>query len=413
MFAPSLPAPITALNTRPPPARRVPKPGRNAFTFSAALKSLAWQATHALVRGAQAGATLFGRTRRVDLLIYKVDRLGDWLLAEPTLRRLVAATQQRGGTVVIWASRDTTPVRAWRPIPCAVETLAFEVHGWRARLRRTAAVLRLLATYRADTFLCLRHAPDPVRDFVLKSVSAHQRHALTWRIVAGDPDIVPHEIRRHHFVLTGAGLAPVDPRALLPHLPASAARSPARIVLAPFSSAAIKDWPDTHWVAVARALAGRAARWEIWISRDQTARAEALAAQLRPAAGDNFVTVHSGSLEALTAALASATVVLTVDTLAAHLATALDAPMVALLGGGQFGDFAPWRRSERQHWLFHRLPCFHCSWHCTQARNECLHQIAPAQVVTALHAVWPVSVPLRPTELATAPSPAPDPRQLA
>jgi hypothetical protein len=409
VFAPSLPAPTTALSTRPPLARRAPKPGPSGFTLSAALKSLAWQATHALVRGAQAGATLFGRTHRVDLLIYKVDRLGDWLLAEPTLRRLVDATHQRGGSVVIWASRDTTPLRAWRPIPCAVETLAFEVRGWRARVRRTAAVLRLLATYRADTFLCLRHAPDPVRDFVLKAVSARQCHALTWRIVPGEPDIVPHEIRRHHFVLTGAGLAPADPRALLPHLPASAAHSPARIVIAPFSSAAIKDWPDAHWVAVAQALADRAPRWEIWVGRDQTARAEALAARLRPAAGDTRVTVHSGSLEALTVALASATAVLTVDTLAAHLATALDAPMVALLGGGQFGDFAPWRRSERQHWLFHRLPCFHCSWQCTQARNECLIQIAPAQVVAALHAVWPVSTPVGPADL----QPAPDPRQLA
>ncbi len=413
MFAPSLPAPITALTTRPPPARRLLRITRTTATLSAALKSLVWQATHALVRVAQTAAALGGRTRRVDLLIYKVDRLGDWLLAEPTLRRLVAATQQRGGSVVIWASRDTAPVRAWRPLPCAVETLAFEVTGWRARLRRTCAVVRLLATYRADTFISLRHAPDPVRDFVLKSVSARHRHALSWRIVPGEPDIVPHEIRRHHFVLTGAGLAPADPRELLPQLSGNPVPAPTRIVLAPFSSAAIKDWPDSQWVAVAAALPARARNWEIWVGPDQWARAEALAILLRRAVGHAAVTVHSGSLEALTSALASAALVLTVDTLAAHLATALDAPMVALLGGGQFGDFAPWRRSERQHWLFHRLPCYHCSWQCTQSRNECLQQITPAQVVAAASASGTVSADPRRPAADPAPRPAPGPRQLA
>lgn len=338
-----------------------------------------------VVVAARFGATALGRTRPVDIIVYKVDRLGDWLLAEPSIRRLVAAAEARGGRAVVWASRESIPLRAWRPLSCVVESLAFEPRGWRARLSRTWNVIRLLAIYRADTLYCLRHAPDPIRDFMLDSVAANNRHALTWHLLPGPPGVVPHELQRHHWILAGANLTPADPRDLLPVLAPESCVVASQGVIAPFSSAPIKDVPDRFWAEVVSLCSAQPRTWEVWVGPDQRARAETLAARLLASSpAGTRVTVRTGSLAELAAAIAAASVVLSVDTLAAHLAAALDAPLVALLGGGQYGDFAPWSRSERQRWLSHPLPCFHCGWNCSRAQNDCLQAIAPGDVVAAM-----------------------------
>jgi ADP-heptose:LPS heptosyltransferase len=85
--------------------------------------------------------------------------------------------------------------------------------------------------------------------------------------------------------------------------------------------------------------------------------------------------------------LAGATWVLAADSAAAHIATALDRPAVMLLGGGCPGQFAPWRRSPRQVWLEHPLPCFDCGWRCTQPEPYCMTRIGAAQVAEALRSV--------------------------
>ncbi|WP_414663051.1 glycosyltransferase family 9 protein [Horticoccus sp. 23ND18S-11] len=355
---------------------------------SSTSKALAWRMLQGVVIAAQLGAAALGRTRRVDVIIYKVDRLGDWLLAEPSIRRLVAATEARGGTPVVWASRESSPLRAWRPLPCAVESLAFEPRGWRARLSRTLSLIRLLAVYRAESLYCLRHAPDPIRDFMLRAVAAKNRHALTWRMFPGPLGAVPHEVQRHHWILGAANQAPADPRSLLPDLVTAAGNVTPRLTIAPFSSAPIKDVPDRFWTDVVSAFSAEPRAWELWVGPDQCARAESLAARiLALAPAGTRVSVRSGSVAELAGAISAASLVLSVDTLAAHLAAAFDVPLVALLGGGQFGDFAPWSRSERQRWLSHPLPCFHCGWHCSRAQNDCLQLIAPSAVVAAMRAL--------------------------
>lgn len=368
---------------------RSPCAGRASAKRPVALKALGWAVLRLGVATLQRLAERIGYVQRVDVIIYKVDRLGDWMFAEPAIVRLVAATAASGGSVVVWASRESAGMRAWRPLGCRVETIVFEPKGALARARRTWSVMRLLATYRARTLYCLRHGPDPVRDFILAAVGAENLHALSWRIAPGEPDEVPHEIRRHHHILSGAGVAPEDVRALLPRLDHRCRVAGARVVVAPFTSAVIKDWPDSAWAEVVAAFASRVEEWEIWVGIEQIDRAENLVRLLTRAAGGRLqISVRSGSLGQLTDAIASARLVLTVDTMAAHLAVALDACMVGILGGGQYGDFAPWSRSWRQRWVSHRLPCFNCGWECTRPQNDCVLLITPAAVLAEMDILW-------------------------
>lgn len=379
------------------------------MTFAAAAnaKALAWSAIGVVVAIAQTGAALFGRIRRVDTLVYKVDRLGDWVFAEPSIERIARAMRAHGRILVVWASQESTPLRGQRRPDWSTETVQFEPRGWWARCRRTFAVIRLVTIYRAETVVSLRHGPDPVRDFVLRTVRARNLHALSWVIRSNGADEIPHEIRRHAWILASMGLAPGSSRELLPRASVSWHPRGGRVIIAPFSSAAVKDWPDQAWAAVVSAFDGRPLRWELWAGPEQRARAERVRAKILTLAPRADVLIPTGSLHDLAAAVSDADLVLSVDTLAAHLACAADAPLIALLGGGQFGDFAPWSRSTRQRWLSHPLPCFGCNWHCTRPENDCVRLIPPPAVIALAREL--LELASRPAPGISTPSPGPLP----
>jgi ADP-heptose:LPS heptosyltransferase len=83
--------------------------------------------------------------------------------------------------------------------------------------------------------------------------------------------------------------------------------------------------------------------------------------------------------------------VISMDTCHAHFAGALGTPAVVILGGGQFGLFAPWGESPTYRWLTHSLPCFGCHWACTQDHIKCIQDIPAAAIVKALTEVLAAS----------------------
>ena len=93
------------------------------------------------------------------------------------------------------------------------------------------------------------------------------------------------------------------------------------------------------------------------------------------------------TIDDLIEALAGSTAVLTSETATAHLAAALDLPMVCLLGGGHYGCFAPWSRSERQIWLSHPMDCYDCRWECIHPQPYCITKISANGIVDALRRV--------------------------
>jgi hypothetical protein len=276
---------------------------------------------------------------------------------------------------VLWAADESVLIRRWRESSSRVESFALEPVGAIAKVRRAWKVMHLLATYRVRSFICLRHAPEQIRDFVLRHVDAKEIRALSWVIKGQPPGEVPHEILRHRAILAAAYLAPEDPRDLLPVLPGRTARHGGIVVVAPFSSGIIKDWKDESWVKVALGMASRGFLLELWVGPAQLSRARALADKISAAGSFPRAPVRTGTLGELAAAIEGCAIVLSVDTFAAHLAVAMDVPLVSLMGGGQFGDFGPWQRSARQRWLTNSLPCFGCDWQCTRSRVECMEDI--------------------------------------
>lgn len=79
------------------------------------------------------------------------------------------------------------------------------------------------------------------------------------------------------------------------------------------------------------------------------------------------------------------------DSAAIHIAAAVDAPSVCILGGGHFGRFMPYPENvcgTKPITVVHRMPCFGCNWICTQAHEfggptPCISNITLRQVLEA------------------------------
>jgi len=68
--------------------------------------------------------------------------------------------------------------------------------------------------------------------------------------------------------------------------------------------------------------------------------------------------------------LAGAECVFTIDTAAAHGATALNCRTLILFSGLHQGMFAPWTRSHRQHWVLPKESQSNLQWHEAHSTSE-------------------------------------------
>ncbi|MFZ0435534.1 MAG: glycosyltransferase family 9 protein [Chthoniobacterales bacterium] len=148
---------------------------------------------------------------------------------------------------------------------------------------------------------------------------------------------------------------------------------------APFANGGGKDYPGERWAELFRMLAGRENIPVLVLtgSREQRGRLEEfsrLISESWPEAAPRISIEHPSDLQKFIDLIAGADLVLTVDTAAAHAATAMDRPTVILYSGQQYGVFGPWVRSGRQRWIQPKAEDFgRPDWH----RNLSPGQIAP------------------------------------
>lgn len=93
------------------------------------------------------------------------------------------------------------------------------------------------------------------------------------------------------------------------------------------------------------------------------------------------------SLSENIALIAGAQLLVGMDSCHIHIAGALDVPAIGILGGAQFGDFAPWGESARFRWVYHRMECYGCQWVCPFPQPNCLHDIPPSTIAQAIREV--------------------------
>ena len=332
----------------------------------------------------------------LDLAIFKIDRLGDFVLAVGALRTLLrpfppercvlivshivaplAVAEFPGVRLVLLPAGAGAVVREWWPLRRAHRAF-FDNTGFRR-------------------LVCLRHARSAYAAFVL-SWAKHE----TWHGLAAAPsgkfEFGPEiawppnypaepraplcrELLAHQRVVAAALGREIATAEILPRLTSVSATRGDYLLVAPCGTDAIREYPAEALAGALRAGADAVERIVFAGAPAQADRLRALAA----IAGVAHAEIRTGGDPVEFARLvAGARAVLAIESAAAHLATALDKPAVILLGGGHHGMFGPWGEGRRQRWLTEPLPCFGCGWQCVFPEAYCLGQIAPERVAAAL-----------------------------
>ncbi len=249
----------------------------------------------------------------------------------------------------------------------------------------------------ADSLIYVSGAP---RKIVAKPyISAKTRRLFAWylrrchQIVDTGP-YPTHETVRHFRFLSAVAGQEIRPAA--PALPWRQNVPPysGRYAVVNFGgNEPGRRWEFEHFLVLARALHVRGLPVVFIGGPAEKAQKPRLAEALRGAAGADRV--GDTTLPELLDLLRHAALVVSNDTGPAHLAAALGAPTVVIVGGGHFTSFVPYPPDltpAGTRFVFRERACFHCFWNCTEPHTTghsfpCIGAISEAEVLAAIDAV--------------------------
>jgi ADP-heptose:LPS heptosyltransferase len=350
--------------------------------------------------------------RRYNAVIFKVDGIGDFVLATSAIRLLVAHYGVESCCLVVSKAVAGLARREFPGVACI--TLAVPSHGGPAHriLPRLLQDRHALSRIEADHLICLRHQRAYYHHLLLSWIRASRRYAVEvsqpkWmaqcnrlQFSCSLTDIVtptPHdsaepdrtvtcrELDHHRSLLDAVLPNPVSRQAIIPAFTYVHATHGTDLVVAPFAGHSIKDYPTALLVEVLReVLSETGIPIRVTGSPAQRPALESLRQELLPTPGSLITISCSENVGHYIKTVASARLVFTMDSATAHIATALDKPTVIILGGGHYGQFGPWQRSSHQIWLTHHMDCFQCSWHCTHSEPRCITSISATALRQAI-----------------------------
>jgi ADP-heptose:LPS heptosyltransferase len=347
--------------------------------------------------------------------IYKPDNLGDVVLSLGAIRHITEILGEENCAIVCKANAAELLRREFPSleIVVAVESrLVSESRLWNAI--RKLKQLRKNPVFRdgVDLMVSLRHHRSMHLDMLLAAIPAKitvgapsspwsdfEGELTNSRLCFDKTAVVKNEfecreLAWHASVLSCALDAVVKPDEILSHLERASQKPDAnqKLVIAPFAGERIREIGVVQLREILHAIQDQCNIEVVMVSSpaDQQ-RSEEMAANLREDGLLHISTLCTKTLEELIQILSNATVVLTADSSPAHLATALNLPMVALIGGGHPGWFGYWKRSEKQTWLDNRVPCYGCDWKCIFNEPLCLTEIPAKRIAEEIIRRLPVT----------------------
>ena len=352
--------------------------------------------------------------RRV--LVVRNDSIGDYLLYRPWLRRLSIEVRRRGQHLTLLANA------LWAPLALAwdgdlfEEVISFQAGRFMTDLAYRAEVLRQVGARGFGEVIYPLHVREAaVENFIrflqapVRVASQGEHRTGLWfalldagytRLLPSTRAVLFEYDRNHEFFENWLGSAreptPIEaaPLALPASAMAAAAPPTPYIVLFPGASAKQKRWPTGHFAQLARALHQALGGRYSLVLAGSPADAE-LAGQIAQAAGPAVPLLDKcgqTDLPGLAALVAGASLLISNDTVAAHLAAQAGTPCLVLLMGENYGKFFPYPPALL------RAPC-HCLFPLGQearfahgdftppAHDPDISQIAPARVLAAAHAL--------------------------
>jgi len=316
------------------------------------------------------------------VLVVRNDSIGDYLLFRPWLRRLAAEVRGRGQHLTLAANALWAPLaRAW-DADCFDELLVVEFGRFQTDMAYRADVLRGVGAAGYGEVVYPLHVREPAVENFFRYLAApvrvgsqgeHRTEAWFQLIDRGGythllptkRDVLFEYDRNGEFFANWLAASSATASELVGrpplHIPVSAAEAarfrdsagrPA-IVLFPGASARQKRWPTSHFARLAQGLHRHyGPKYRLVVAG--SAADDAHARRIQQAAGAAVPLENlcgQTNLLELAALLSQATLLISNDTVAAHLAVQLGTPCLVMMMGENYGKFFPYPPD------LHRAPC--------------------------------------------------------
>ncbi|MBU0475050.1 MAG: glycosyltransferase family 9 protein, partial [Bacteroidetes bacterium] len=144
------------------------------------------------------------------------------------------------------------------------------------------------------------------------------------------------------------------------------------IVIAPFSSLMNREWKKEYYFEVVCKLKDI---YQVVLIGTKNQKKDLEELKNR----DENVWVLAGELKLheIPILLKRARLFIGQDSGLTHIALKMGTPLIALIGGGEFGRFFPFMESEKVKYLYSQMDCFLCHWVCRKEEMFCMTDITP------------------------------------
>ena len=317
----------------------------------------------------------------MKVLIVKPDGIGDFVLAQGAIRRLALEFGEESLTLAVLPqvaalAQMQFPLSSVLTLPMLSERKILNLFV--ANFLRILPAWISLLLQRFDIAISLRYQRNYLVSFLFYSLRARKRiltenmfsfgkantrngvEVLLQRLrrvtcVHYPPSdrFVPIELEAHRRTVSEALGKEILPEEILPRLLSRAADEHQGILLCPLSSTPQKDYPSVAWAEAFTKLPESLRQQKVRLVGAPWQK-EALSEyqnELGKAGCSHLEVVFTPDVPALVDLANQSSLVLTVDTAAAHIACALDRPAVILFSGLHRGVYAPWQSSNKQIWL--------------------------------------------------------------
>jgi ADP-heptose:LPS heptosyltransferase len=360
--------------------------------------------TRSLITRAAARPVMRKTAHRYRAVLFKVDRLGDFVLAISAIRLALAYYGEGRCLLVVSPAAERLAEIEFPRTPRLVLPAAVGHKRLLSEGRKARGVFQQIE---ADVAVCFRYQRWDWDELLLLWLGASQSYVLddaTGRRFFADRNTYHFnatrwafesrstsrsqstrlclELQRHQQLLTHVLGRPISEDEVLPTFTRVAPAQTDCVVVAPFGSAAIRDFPTAALEsAIFRIRAISNAPIVLCGDLSQQMRLRQLLANWHDKGITNASSGGAMAVDDFVQLIGGAQLVLTVETATAHLAAAFDRRVLIAIGGGHYGEFGPWSRSAHQQWLTHEITCIGCNWQCGYPEPYCLTRIDTAVIV--------------------------------
>ena len=342
--------------------------------------------------------------------LFKPDGIGDFFLSSGVIRLMAQEFGEENLTIAVLPVMESV-VRAQFPkaalVKLPLKTKRIVLNLFVANCLRCFLPWLTLLRTNVSVSISLRNMRDYLQNVLFFSVRAQERFLCVNPLLANGRPVrrwtekafsiiyrprvmcypepiqgIPSELEAHRLLVSAALGRSIAIEEIWPELKA-VGKAPLETpfwVCAPFSSGAEKDFPLDRWAALFLEVSrqGKLPCLVLTGSLDQRARLEGFSTLLAVASEElakQTIIILPKNLQDFINLLAAAECVLTVDTAAAHAATALDCRTLILFSGKHQGMFAPWSRSKRQSWLLSKPSSADAAWYSSYSTGELLQHL--------------------------------------